>query len=230
MQELHGAQHGRLVVGTLAPENSYLIAPLVSQFKQQVSGVHLQFHPQASADIATGLLANRLDEGICLLPRPHDQLATTPLYDEQLVLVAPTRYPLPQFRMRMQDLGGLRLVLISVDYCLRKMMETECVEAQIKTQVVLEMTSPEGILQAVAEGARLTMLPEHYVRLRLAGSGLRIINLCDPVPRHSVGLAYLANRRYHNIATRDFGTLCRTTMTRLLARQKHRHRSTLTIT
>ena len=38
VQELHGAQRGRLVVGTLATVNFYLIAPLVSQFKQTVSG------------------------------------------------------------------------------------------------------------------------------------------------------------------------------------------------
>jgi DNA-binding transcriptional LysR family regulator len=30
VQELHGTQRGRLVVGTLATENSYLLAPLVS--------------------------------------------------------------------------------------------------------------------------------------------------------------------------------------------------------
>lgn len=94
------------------------------------------------------------------------------------------------------------------------MVEAECAEAQIKTKGVLEMTSSEGILQAVAEGAGLTILPELYVRLRLAGSGLRIIDLYDPVPRHPVGLAYRANR-YQNIAAREFGTLSRKTMTRL---------------
>ena len=39
-------------------------------------------------------------------------------------------------------------------------MEVECAEAQIKTHVVLEMTSPEGIIQAVTEGAGLTILPD----------------------------------------------------------------------
>jgi DNA-binding transcriptional LysR family regulator len=47
-----------------------------------------------------------------------------------------------------------------VDCCLRKMVEAECAEVQNKTQVVLEMTSPFRILQAVAEGAGLTILPE----------------------------------------------------------------------
>ena len=59
-----------------------------------------------------------------------------------------------------QDLGGLPLVLMPVDYCLWKMVEAECAEARIKTHVVLEMTSPEGIIQAVAEGAGLTILPD----------------------------------------------------------------------
>jgi len=48
---------------------------------------------------------------------------------------------LPQSRLQMQDLGGLPLVLMPVEYCLRKMVEAECAKAQIKTQVVLEMTS-----------------------------------------------------------------------------------------
>jgi DNA-binding transcriptional LysR family regulator len=150
VQELHGAQRGRVVVGTLATVNSYLIAPLVSQFKHRFPGIHLQVHSQFSADIVNGLLANRLDVGICLLPVPHDQLTTVPLFDERLVLVEPTRHPLTQSRLRMQDLGGLPLVLMPVDYCLRKMVEAECAKAQIETQVVMEMTSPEEILQAVA--------------------------------------------------------------------------------
>jgi DNA-binding transcriptional LysR family regulator len=64
----------------------------------------------------------------------------------------------------------------------------------ITTQVVLEMISPKGILQAVTEGAELMILPELYVRLTLAGSGLRTIDLYGPVPHHSMGLAYQGNR------------------------------------
>ena len=114
-----------------------------------------------------------------------------------------------------------------VEYYLRRMVETECAEAQIKTQVVLEMNFPLGILQAMAEGAGLTILPELYPRLGLAGSELWMIDLYGPAPRHSVGLAYRDNR-YQGIAAREFGTLFRTTMTRLLVRPKHNHRSTLT--
>ena len=39
------------------------------------------------------------------------------------------------------------------------MLEGECAEAQIKTQVVLEMTSIEAILKAAGEGAGLTISP-----------------------------------------------------------------------
>ena len=65
------------------------------------------------------------------------------------------------------------------------------------------------------EGVGLAILAELYVQLGLAGSELRIIDLYDPVPRHSVGLAYWSNR-YQNIAARGFSPLCRTIVPRLL--------------
>jgi len=219
VQEVHGAQRGRLVVGTLATVNSYLIPPLVSQFKQRFPHIHLQIHSQPSNDIVSSVLANRLDLGICLLPLVDDRLLTVPLFEERLVLVAPTQYPLRQSRLRMKDLGGLPLVLMPADYCLRKMVEAECAEAQVKTDVVLEMTSPEGILQAVAEGAGLTILPELYVKLRSPGARFRLIELYDPVTRHSVGLVSLANR-YQNRAAKELTTLCRTTMAQLMTKSE----------
>ncbi len=216
IRELDGAQRGRLVVGTLATVNSYLIPPLVSQFKQRFPAVHLQVHSQPSADIVTGLLANRLDLGLCLLPISQNRLTTVPLFDERLVLVAPARHRLESSRLKMKELAGLPLVLMPADYCLRKMVEEECAQARVTTQVVLEMTSPEGILQAVTEGAGFTILPELYVRQRLAQTKLRVIELYEPIPRHSVGLVYHANR-YQNLAAKEFGLLCRSIMTNLLA-------------
>lgn len=216
IRELDGAQRGRLVVGTLATVNSYLIPPLVSQFKQRFPAIQLQVHSLPSVEIEAGILSNRLDIGLCLLPVSQDRLATIPLFEERLVLVAPAGHRLTQARLRMKDLGGLPLVLMPADYCLRKMVEEECAQARVTTQVVLEMTSPEGILQAVAEGAGLTILPELYVRQRLSHTNLRIIDLYDPVPRHAVGLAYRVHR-HQNLAAKEFGALCRSVMTNLLA-------------
>lgn len=214
--ELHGAQRGRLLVGTLATVNSYLIPPVVSRFKQQFPGVHLQVHSQPSADIVDGLLADRLDLGLCLLPVSREQLTTVRLFDERLVLVVPRRHPLSQSRLRMQDLGGLPLVLMPTDYCLRRMVEVECARAKVHPHVVLEMTSPEGILQAVEGGAGLSILPEPYVRCRQRGPDVRLIDLYDPVPQHPVGLAYKTNR-YQNLAAREFGAFCRTVMDEMVA-------------
>lgn len=219
VQELQGAQRGRLIVGTVATVNSYLIPPLVSRFKQRFPGIHLQVHALPSTDIVAGLLANRLDLGICLLPVEHDRLTVVPLFDEQLILVAPAKSPMKKTRLQMQELAGLPLVLMPADYCLRKMVEAECAEAHVQPQVVLEMTSPEGILQAVAGGAGLTILPELYVRMRPPGLSLRTIELYDPVPRHSVGLAFPSDR-YQNLAAREFGRFCQDTMNTIFESRK----------
>jgi len=114
----------------------------------------------------------------------------------------------------------LPLVLLPSDYCLRKMIEAECADAGVRPQVSVEMTSPEGILEAVKEGAGLTILPELFVRHRIRGSMLRVIELYDPVPRHDVGVISLAHRHLGK-AAQEFVRLCQTTLNDLQIRPKN---------
>jgi LysR family transcriptional regulator, cyn operon transcriptional activator len=219
VQELRGAKRGRLSVGTLSTVNSYLIAPLVSRFKQRFPEINLHIHALPSTNIVNGLLANQLDLGICLLPLAHPQLHAMPLFEERLVLVAPASGKALKPRLRMQDLATLPLILMPTDYCLRRMVEGECAKAGIHPQVSLEMSSPEGILQAVSEGAGMTILPELYVRLRLPYGVLQVVDIHDPIPRHPVGLAFLKHR-HQNLAATEFANLCQTTMKHLLSESR----------
>jgi len=107
VHELLGAKRGRLIVGTLSTVNSYLIAPLVSRFKLRFPDIHLQVHAQPSSEIVNGLLANRLDIGICLLPLTHAHVTTIPLFEERLALIAPASMNIGKRRARMQDLAQL---------------------------------------------------------------------------------------------------------------------------
>ncbi|MCE3223817.1 MAG: Transcriptional regulator, LysR family [Nitrospira sp.] len=217
VHELHGARRGRLIVGALSTVNSYLITPLVTKFKQRFPDIQLQVHALPSSEVVSGLLGNRLDLGICLLPLAHPQLTMVPLLEERLALIAPPDMKIVKKRMRMQDLAFLPLVLMPVDYCLRKMVEAECAKAGVHPKVVLEMSSPDGILEAVAEGTGATILPELYVRPRLARGNLQLIDLYDPAPRHGVGLAFLT-KRYRGPAAEEFARLCETTIRELQSR------------
>jgi DNA-binding transcriptional LysR family regulator len=211
VRDLTGAEQGRLIVGALSTINSYVIPPLVCRFKQRFPHVDLHVYAQPSSTIKEALLANRFDVGLCLLPVTNDRLVAIRLFTETLVLVSPPGVRLTAKRLRMRELAKLPLVLLPSDYCLRKMIESECAEVGVRPQVSVEMTSPEGILEAVKQGAGLTILPELYVRHRLRGSGLRLIELYDPVPRHDVGMVSLAHRHLGK-AAQEFVRLCRTTL------------------
>jgi len=214
VHELHGAKRGRLVVGALSTVNSYLIAPLVTKFKQRFPGIQLQVHAQPSSQVVEGLLSHRFDLGICLLPLNHPQITVIPLLEERLSLIAPAGMKIGKKRLRMQDLAPLPLVLMPIDYCLRKMVETECAKAGVHPNVVLEMSSPDGILEAVAEGTGATILPELYARSRLARGSLQSVDLYDPTPRHGVGLAFIT-KRHRTLAAEEFSRLCQATITEL---------------
>ena len=214
VHELQGIKRGRLVVGALSTVNSYLITPLVTRFKQRFPDIQLQVHAQPSSEVVGGLLAHRLDLGICLLPLTHPQVTVIPLLEERLSLVAPVGMKIGRKRLRMQDLAPLPLVLMPVDYCLRKMVEAECAKAGVHPNVVLEMSSPDGILEAVTEGTGATILPELYVRSRRASGNLQLVDLYDPTPRHGVGLAFLT-KRYRSLAAEEFARLCQATIAEL---------------
>ena len=151
IRELAGAERGRLAVGTLSTVNTYLVPRLVTEFRQRFPKIHLQVHAKPSLEIESALLRNELDVGLCLLPVSHDHLRATKLFDETLCLVGPAsgRGTSPRRRMRLRELGDLPMILMPVDYCLRKIIEAECAEAGVRPQVAVEMTSPEGIVEAV---------------------------------------------------------------------------------
>jgi LysR family cyn operon transcriptional activator len=210
IRELAGGEQGRLIVGALSTVNTYVVPPLVCRFKQRFPRVHLQIRAQASAVVEEDLLANRVDIGICLLPITDHRLIATRLFMETLCLVGPVATRTAT-RLRMRELAGLPLVLLPSDYCLRKMIEAECAAAGIMPEVSVEMASPEGILEAVRQGAGYTILPELYVRHRVRHGGLRMIRLYDPVPRHTVGIVHRANHHLGK-AAQEFVRLCRVTI------------------
>jgi DNA-binding transcriptional LysR family regulator len=136
---------------------------------------------QPSLDIENRLLNNQIDVGLCLLPLAHDRLTATKLLDETLCLVGPAQshVPLRTTKLRMCDLNDFPLVLMPVNYCLRKMIETACAQAGVHPHVSIEMTSPEGILEAVTQGSGWTILPELYVQHRVKQYSLRILKGWD---------------------------------------------------
>lgn len=129
-----------MTIGTIAMVNSYLIPRVVCRLKQRFPNVHVHVHAQPSSGIVEDLLETRLDLGLCLLPASHDKLVTIRLFHERLSLVASPHFPRRGRRLRMKDLAALPLVLLPSDYCLRKLIETECAEAGVRPHVTVEMT------------------------------------------------------------------------------------------
>lgn len=210
IREVAGGERGRLAIGTASTVNLYLVPPVVSQFRRHFPNVQLHIQSKPSIDIEQDLLDNQLDLGLCIFPVSNPRFVARKLFDETLCLVGPVsdRVLVTTNRLRMRELASLPLVLMPADYCLRKMVEHECRLAGVTPTVSVEMTSPEGIIEAIMHGAGWSILPEFYVRHRVTARALRIVRLYDPVPRHPIGLVHVANRHI-GIAAQEFMNLCR---------------------
>jgi LysR family cyn operon transcriptional activator len=147
-------------------------------------------------DIETGLESGRLDLGISFLPPSRKVLGGEQLFAEELVAVVPVRHGLSRSRqLRVRDLAGHPLVLLSGKYCTRQLIDRAFAEAQVRPEVQVEMNSVESILSTVRQTRLLTLLPS--LALCQRDRGLKAIPLIEPTPRRSVGLLWLngAHRR-----------------------------------
>ncbi|RMH10097.1 MAG: LysR family transcriptional regulator [Nitrospirae bacterium] len=220
IREVCRGERGRLTIGSASTVNTYVVPLLVTKFRQHCPKVHLYIQAKPSIEIEKDILKNQLDMGLCILPASHNQLHIIPLFEEILCLVGPrhdSAGPRGK-RLRLREIGRFPLILMPTDYCLRKMVDSICQQADIAPTICAEMTAPEGILEAVKQGAGWTILPELYVRHRIDTRAIQLVHLYDPIPRHPVGLVMRTNR-YMGLAAKTFVTMCQATIQELKGRQ-----------
>lgn len=119
--------------------------------------IQLQVHDRPSTELVNGLLAHRLDIGICLLPLSHPQLTTMPLSRA----IHPRCPCCHEDRDAPRTHAGSRTPASRADAAqllFTELVKAECAKAEVHPQVVIEISSPESILPAVAGETGATIL------------------------------------------------------------------------
>jgi len=212
LAELEGLERGALCVGAVQTVNAFLLPEIVARFARAHSGVTLHVEELSGDDIERGLLEGRLNVGIGFVPPASGDIEAQPLFGEELVLAAPTNHRLARRRaVRLHELDGEPLALLSRDFCTRRLFDQSARQAQIAPRVVVEMNSIEALLATVRASGIATVLPalalrgeaERDAAPNANGPCLHAIALSDPTPRRSVGLMW-RRHAYRCAATRAF--------------------------
>jgi LysR family hydrogen peroxide-inducible transcriptional activator len=188
------------VIPTIAP---YLLPVVLPDVREAYPRLRLVLREQQTATVLAELADGRLDAGILALPVPGD-LAAAPLYREDFVLAAPTAHPLARrSRLREDDLADEAVLLLEDGHCLRDQALAVCQSAGSHEVAELRATSLPTLVQMVAAGQGVTLLPEMAARV-LTGRGRDVAAArFAPAPGREVGLVW----RMSSARGRELGLL-----------------------
>lgn len=190
IRDLNGLQRGSLTVGSLITCANYLLPPAILNFKQLYPNVELTVLGLRMGDIVKGLLENELDLGVAFLPVDNEDIDAISLFTEELSLAVPVNHPLTRLKtVQMTSLVDESFILLPENYFLRQLIDQYFTDLDMSITPTLELTTMESIVQMVAEGIGVTILPKPYLDF-LENDQLTTVQLIEPTPTREVGFVF----------------------------------------
>ena len=177
-----------------------VIPTLAAYLLPRATPALLAAHPKLTvlwAEHPTAVLVERigrgeLDGAVLALEAELGSLETLALADDPFVAALPPGHPLAagDGPLTLDALEGERLLLLDEGHCLREQALAWC-RRQLPEEMAFRATSLPTLVQMVAAGAGVTLLPTLAVATETARSGVRVRPL-DPPPSRTIAIAWRA--------------------------------------
>lgn len=188
--EAEGLHRGALSIGVLQTVNAYVMPQVVTRFVRRYPLIALKLEELSGQDIERRVCDGQLDVGVGFAPPVSDKLECHFLFEEDMVLIIARRHRLAKRpHLALAALADDPLVLLSTDFCVRRLIDDSFRTVQVKPNVAVESNSIEGILATVRAGQLATILPRLALSHR-EDARLQIVPLSNPTPKRGVGLLW----------------------------------------
>jgi LysR family transcriptional regulator, hydrogen peroxide-inducible genes activator len=195
---------GLLRLGVIPSIAPCLLPAALPDLQVRYPALKLQLRESQTAVIVDELQRGALDVLVLSLPLDHPELETTRLFDDRFVLAAPAAHPLaerPDGTARL--LAEERLLLLEEGHCLRDQTLSYCQHAERGTQHGFGASSLSTIVQMVANGLGITVLPEISLAFEAHDPRIALLRFPEPEPTRAVAMAW----RRSSPRKRDFAEL-----------------------
>jgi DNA-binding transcriptional LysR family regulator len=184
---------GHLSIGFVPSLGHGLLPPILRSYRGRFPDVELRLTEMDTTQQIEGLNAHQLDLGFIGLGLPAKEitdLELTTIREERLVAVLPQDHPLcsrGRYRVKELPLSAMakeRFLLGARPSApvYNPWLVVLCQQAGFQPHVVQEVGQPVTVLNYVAAGLGVTILPAQFIRLFTVG--LSFIPLAPPVPRY----------------------------------------------
>ena len=188
------------IIPTLAP---YLLPRLLPRLQQDYPSLRLDVRETQTAALIGELVAGDLDCVLLALPIEHADIDTIALFKDRFLLAAPADEPLPRRALKAEEVDQRRLILLEEGHCLRDQALAFCATERRDSAAALGSTSLATVMQMVANGYGITLLPEIAAQLEARDKRVTLKRFRAPEPGRTIGLAW----RKTSPRRRDFAAL-----------------------
>jgi len=186
-----GVLSGRLRLGLIPSVAPYLLPPLLPLLKAQHPDLELHLRETQTETLVHELAEGKLDVLLLALPVKHHDIETLTLFEDRFLLALPKTQNLSGRLKATPDLvKGERLLLLEEGHCLRDQALTYCSLKYVDTINTFGASSLSTIVEMVAGGLGITLLPELCVSVEGRGRDIKLMRFVDPEPARTIGLAW----------------------------------------
>jgi len=176
------------IIPTLAP---YILPRALPLLQARYPKLRLEVRETQTKLLLEELARGSLDAAMLALPAEGADVETLALFDDAFLLAVPAADPRSaRRRVGVEDVDQSRLILLEEGHCLRDQALAFCAAPRRAAPAGLGATSLATVMQMVANGYGVTLLPEVAVDAEARDSRVKLLRFKMPEPARSIGLAW----------------------------------------
>jgi LysR family hydrogen peroxide-inducible transcriptional activator len=186
-----GVLSGPLHLGVIPSVAPYVLPALLPLVREKFPNLDLHLRETQTHHLVEELLDGGLDLLLLALPVQNPEVETIKLFNDRFLLAMPkSRQVSNRIRATPELLQQDRLLLLEEGHCLRDQALSYCSLRRVDNIDTFGASNLSTIVQMVAGGLGMTLLPELSIKLECRQGDIRLMRFTDPQPRRVVGLAW----------------------------------------
>ena len=176
------------IIPTLAP---YILPRVLPLLQKRYPQLRLEVRETQTKMLLDELASGELDAVMLALPAEDADVEIMKLFTDAFLLAVPSTDPMPPHsRVEIGDVDQRRLILLEEGHCLRDQALAFCATKRRDQPAGLGATSLTTVMQMVANGYGVTLVPEVAIDAKLRDARVKLLRFSEPEPGRTIGLAW----------------------------------------
>lgn len=181
---------GPLSIGVIPTVAPYLLPAIAPAIRKKLPRLDVRWLEEKTPDLLARLAAGTIDAALLALEVDLGPLESLVIAEDPFLLAAAPTHPLAVGGdAKLSELRGEPVLLLEEGHCLREQALELCTRVRAR-EAGFRSTSLATLVQMVAAGAGVTLLPALAVEAEGRRAGLRVRRFAAPPPFRTIGLVH----------------------------------------